>query len=108
MRSSKAAVFCVITNATGLGCYTFFCSRLWADAPAGNLYADDGPDAISWFLTAFPFMALCALIDAAVLALAVRHLVAGRGWQLLATWVVVVGLWVLAQLHLRSLLIGHL
>jgi hypothetical protein len=103
---TKAARFCLIANALGLGGYLFFCSRLWADMPDGALYADDGPSAISWFFTALPFMAICTVLNVVVFVRAVRHTFIGKGWGLMATWSVMVGAWVLMQLYVRSHVTG--
>ena len=106
MEKSKAVKFCLIANAVGLGGYLFFCSRLWVDMPDGALYADDGPSAISWLVTAFPFMVICALLNVVVLVRAVCHTFTGRGWNLMAAWVIVVGAWVLMQMYVRGHVVG--
>jgi hypothetical protein len=103
---SKAEVFLLIANAVGLGCYLFFCARLWADMPDGMLYADDGPSAISWFLEAFPFMAACAVLNFIVLVCAIRNVFVRKGWGLMAAWLVVVGAWVLTETYARSHIMG--
>ena len=79
---SKAVTCCLIANAVGLGCYLFLCSRLWAGMSGGLLDANDGPSAVSWFLTTFPFMVVCAVFNVVVLVFAVRHIVVGNGWGL--------------------------
>jgi len=76
------------------------------DMPGGALYADDGPSAISWFFTAFPFMAFCAVFNLVVLVWAFGQIFAGKGWSLMSTWTVVVGAWVLLHLYVRSHIIG--
>jgi len=105
-RLSKAATFCLTANAVGLGCYWFFCSRLWIDMPNGELYADDGPSAISWVLTAFPFMAFCAVLNVGVFIWAVRKILVGKGRSLMSTWAVAIGAWVLLRLYVRSHIVG--
>lgn len=103
---SRAVTSCLIANAVGLGGYLYFCSRLWVDMPDGLLDANDGPSAISWFLTALPLMVLCALFNIVVLVRAVRHIFIGKGWSLLSAWGVVVGAWVFSELYVRSHMAG--
>lgn len=99
---SKAVTCCLIANAVGLGCCLFLCSRRWAGMSGGLLDANDGPSAVSWFPTAFPFMFVCAVFNVVVLVFAVRHIVVGKGWGLMATWLAVVGTWTILQLYVRS------
>lgn len=102
MRVSKAATVCLVVNVVCLGAYLFSCSRLWVDMPGGMLYADDGPSAISWFLTAFPLMLLCALTDVVMLVVAIRQILAGKNWRLMTTCLLLIGAWVLAQLYVQD------
>ncbi len=106
MRVSKGAVFCLLANAVGLSGYLFYFSKLWADMPDGKLYADDGATAISWFLTAFPFMAVCAVVNLIALIGAIRNVFLDKGWALMAVWLIVVGAWKLMDLYANSHFIG--
>ena len=102
MRMSKAAWFCLLANTVGLGFYLHFISALWDDMPGHVLYADDGPSAISWILTAFPFKAACTIINLILLIGAVRRVMLDRGWNLMVTWAMVFGAWLIMDLYFES------
>ncbi|APG03291.1 hypothetical protein BJI69_04785 [Luteibacter rhizovicinus DSM 16549] len=102
MRMSKAAWFCLLANTVGLGFYLHFISKLWAGMPGDVLYANDGPGAISWGLTAFPFEAACTIINLILLVGAVRRVILDRGWSLMVTWAIVLGAWMVMDLYFAS------
>jgi len=102
MRTSKAVWFCLLANTVGLAFYLHFVTALWDDMPGHMIYSDDGPSFISWTLTAFPFEAVCTIINLILIVGAVHRVIHSRGWSLLVTWAMVLGAWMVMDLYVDS------
>jgi hypothetical protein len=96
---SKAVAVCLGANAIGLTAYLFFCWRLWVDEPDGMIRSDDGPTAISWFFTAFPFMVICAAVDFVLLVLVIRSIFGKIRWGLAVSLCLVGCAWLAGVIH---------
>jgi hypothetical protein len=99
---SKAMTYCLVGNVIGLVLYVAACWSVLAASPDGRVAASDGPAFISLGLTALPVLLACTLLNVVVFVRAVRHLFIGKGWSLLAVWLVAVTTWTCIHLYVRS------
>lgn len=61
-RSSWLSWALVAVNVPGIALFLYFASWVWAPPGQEGLYYDAG-DSIGWTLLAFPFLAICTLIN---------------------------------------------
>lgn len=101
---SRAMKYCLVGNAIGLVLYVVACWSVLAAGSDGRIEADDGPAFISLGLTALPVLLACTLLNVVVFVRAVLHLFTGKGWSLLAAWLVLVTIWTCVHLCVR----GHI
>jgi hypothetical protein len=99
---SRAMKYCLVGNVIGLVLYVAACWSVLAAGPNGRIEADDGPAFISLGLTALPVLLACTLLNVVVFVRAVRRLFIGKGWSLLAVWLVAVITWTCVHLYVRS------
>jgi hypothetical protein len=102
MSMSRAMKCCLVGNIIGLVLYVAACWSVLAAGPEGHIEANDGPAFISFGLTALPVLLACTLLNVVVFVRAMRHLFIGKGWSLLAVWLVAVSTWTYVHLYVRS------
>jgi hypothetical protein len=79
-------------NASGLVLFLYFSSWVWAPHGQEGLYYEAG-DSISWTLLAFPFLAICTLINLVTSPSVFVRLFFHRDWRLFSLWLAIVLVW---------------
>ena len=83
----------LIANALGLCAFVYFCSRVWAPASEAGLLGGPG-DPFIWTLTAFPVLAVFAVLNLIWIATVATRV---AGWRHAMLWLIVVASWASAM-----------
>jgi hypothetical protein len=82
----------ISVNVSGLALFLYFASWVWAPRGQEGSYYEAG-DSISWMLLAFPFLAICTLINLVTSRSVFVHLFLYRDWRLFSLWLAIVLVW---------------
>jgi hypothetical protein len=82
----------IALNVPGIALFLFFASLVWAPPGQEGLYYDAG-DSIGWTLLAFPFLAICTLINFIVSRSVLIRLFYYRDWKPFLLWLLIVVAW---------------
>jgi hypothetical protein len=82
----------IAVNVPGIALFLFFASWVWAPLGQQGLYYDAG-DSIGWTLLAFPFLAICTLINLIISRSVLIRLFYYRDWRPFLLWLIIVAVW---------------
>jgi hypothetical protein len=82
----------IAVNVPGIAFFLFFASWVWAPPGQEGLYYDAG-DSIGWTLLAFPFLAICTLINFIISRSVLIRIFYYRDWRPFLLWLVIVMAW---------------
>jgi hypothetical protein len=79
-------------NFPGIAFFLYFCSWNWA--PPGQEGLNGGPgEGVVWMLLAFPFLAVCTLINFVFSRSILIHLFLYKNWRIFVLWIAIVAIW---------------
>jgi len=82
----------IAVNIVGIVLYLYFASRIWA--PPGESGLEGGPgDPFIWVISAFPFLAVCFIVNIIWLALMLFKLRKSSAWIGLLLWIFLMAAW---------------
>jgi hypothetical protein len=95
IRKSSISVYWILlaVNIPGIALFLYFASGIWAPRGQEGLYYDAG-DSVAWGLTAFPLLAVSALVNLIMSRSIFIHLFYYRDWRLFLVWLAIVLIWV--------------
>jgi hypothetical protein len=94
-RSTWLSWMLIAANVAGVALFLYFASWVWAPLGQEGLYYDAG-DSVAWGLLAFPFLAICSLINFIASRSVLIQLFYYRNWRPFLVWLVIVAVWVSA------------
>ncbi len=94
IRKSKNFVLwlLILVNLPGILSYIFFASWLWVPAGQGGPFHDLRDDLL-WGLLAFPFLAICTLVNFIMSRSVLIHLFLYRDFRQISLWLLIVVAW---------------
>jgi hypothetical protein len=94
LRKSRAFALwiLIVANVPGVFLFLYFASRVWAPPGQEEAYRDFAV-ALSWALSAFPFLAICTLINFILSRSVLIHFFYYKDWRLILTWLTIVVVW---------------
>jgi hypothetical protein len=91
-RSTSLSWALVAVNVPGIVLFLYFASWVWAPPGQEGLYYDAG-DSIAWGLLAFPFLAICAIINFIMSRSVLIHLFYYLDWRPFVLLLVIAVVW---------------
>jgi hypothetical protein len=82
----------LVANVPGVFLFVFFASRVWAPPGQEEAYRDFAV-ALSWTLSALPFLAICTLINFMLSRSVLIHFFYYKDWRLILTWLTIIVVW---------------
>jgi hypothetical protein len=94
IRKSSISVYWILlaVNIPGIALFLYFASGIWVPRGQEGLYYDAG-DSVAWGLTAFPLLAVSALVNLIMSRSIFIHLFYYRDWRLFLVWLAIVLIW---------------
>jgi len=94
LKSSKITKWLLIfVNIPGIALFLYFASKIWAPAADKGLYGGPG-DPIIWTFLAFPFLAICTLVNFIASRGVLIRFFYHRDWRLFALYIVIIAAWI--------------